>query len=255
MLQIVLTPAAGKRLIGRAVARHPAIETALVSGTIVIIAGTTNGYVAEEILKDIGQAGEFSRKRFFRGITLPSGKPAAGTGRLPDESAFPGDVIIRQGQWLRGKTIFDIVDELGEGDVILKGANALDVERKRAAVLIGHPRCGTIGAALSVVCGRRVRLLMPAGLEKRIAGNLDEIAVRTNAPGAAGPRLLPVPGEVITEIEAVFLLTGATAEMVAAGGVCGAEGAIWLAVRGNEYQEKQVNELFAAVAGEPAFVL
>lgn len=66
MLQFVLTPAAGKRLIGKALAAHPAIQAASRSSTLVIIAGTTNGYVAEEILKSLGQVEGFSKKRFFR---------------------------------------------------------------------------------------------------------------------------------------------------------------------------------------------
>ena len=105
--------------------------------------------------------------------------------------------------------------------------------RHQAAVLIGHPRGGTIIAALQAAVGRRVRLILPVGLEKRIPGDLMELAVRLNAPGGKGPRLLPVPGEVFTEIEAIRLLCGAEAEMMAAGGVGGAEGAVWLALQGS----------------------
>ena len=48
--QFLITPAAGKRLIARAVAEHPLVVRALKSGTVAIIAGTTNGYIAEEVL-------------------------------------------------------------------------------------------------------------------------------------------------------------------------------------------------------------
>lgn len=130
MIQIVLTPAAGKRLIAKAIATHPAIEAALRSGTIVIVAGTTNGYVAEEILSLIGQSNGFNRNRFFRGITLPPSKLTTETGRLPDETEFPGDVIIVKGKWQQGKTIFDVADDLKQGDVILKGANAIDISQR-----------------------------------------------------------------------------------------------------------------------------
>jgi hypothetical protein len=41
MIQYMLTPAAGKRLIGIGMAAHPAIKQALKKGTIVIVAGTT----------------------------------------------------------------------------------------------------------------------------------------------------------------------------------------------------------------------
>jgi hypothetical protein len=249
MVQFVLTVAAAKRLIGKALAAHPTIKAALSSATLVIIAGTTNGYAAEEILRELGFAEEFSRKRFFRGIVLPPGRTTE-TGRLPDESDFPGDVVIVKGVWQKGKTIFDVAEGLKEGDAILKGANALDLARKQAAVLIGHPRGGTTTTALQAAVGRRVQLILPVGLEKRVPGDLMELAARINAPGESGFRLLPIPGEVFTEIEAIRLLTGAQAEMLAAGGVGGAEGAVWLAVRGSEEQLAKAAELIKEVSAE-----
>ncbi|MBN1615283.1 MAG: hypothetical protein JW950_12525 [Deltaproteobacteria bacterium] len=253
MKLFVMTAAAGKRLIGKAVAAHPAVTEALRSGSVVIVAGTTNGYAAEEMLVKLGQAGDFARRRFFRGITLPPSRPTTDTGRLPDESEFPGDVVIVKGIWQLGKTLFDVVDDLREGDVILKGANALDLLHRRAAILIGHPRAGTIGAALQAVTGRRVRLILPVGVEKRIPGDLDRLAESLNAPGAQGPRLLPVPGEVITELEAISLLTGARAELVAAGGVCGAEGSVWLGISGENDPVERAEALIKSIQAEPPF--
>jgi hypothetical protein len=253
MKQFVITPAAGKRLIGKAIIRHAAVAAAIKKGTLVIVAGTTNGYVAEEMLSTLGQAKEFKRDRFYRGIILPPNRPTSSTGKLSDESKFPGDVIIRNGVFLKGKTIFDVVNDLCEGDVILKGANAVDLIQRRAAILIGDPKAGTVGAALQAMVGRRVRLFLPVGLEKRIYENLDELAAKMNAPGIHGPRFLPVSGEIFTELDAISLLTGASAQLVAAGGVCGAEGSIWLAVSGKPAQEEAAEVLIKTVAGEPAF--
>lgn len=252
MKQFLITPAAGKRLIGKSMAKHPEILKAIKSSTIVIIAGTTNGYVAEELLENIGQAKDFSRRHFFRGINVPP------SSILADENTsfktrFPGDVVIVKGVWRKGETIFDVVDELREGDIILKGANALDPVKKKAAIYIAHPQAGTTGAALAAVVGRRVRLILPTGLEKRIYGDLDYIALKINAPGSQGPRLLPVPGEVFTEIDAIQSLTGATAELVAAGGVHGAEGCIWLAVSGQSSQVQAAEELIKSLSAEPPF--
>lgn len=255
MRQFLLTPVAGKRLIGKAIAKHPDVLAALKGGTVVVVAGTTNGYVAEELFARMGQGHDFRKNRFFRGIVLPPLRPTNESGRLPDESSFPGDVVITEGAWQKGKTIFDVVHDLKEGDVILKGANAVDIETRRVAILIGHPEAGTIGASLPAYFGRRVRLIIPVGLEKRISGNLDELAAKLNEPGVHGPRLLPVPGEVFTEIDAVSLLTGATAQLVAAGGVAGAEGSVWLAISGEPAQENSAATLIQSVAGEPAFDL
>ncbi len=251
----MITSSAGKRLIAKALASHPAVLSAMKNGTVVIVAGTTNGYVAEEILKTLGVAEGFSRKRFFRGITLPPSSAVTSEGRLSDESAFPGDVVITQGEWQKGKSIVDVIDELKEGDVILKGANAVDLHRKQAAILIGHPKAGTIAVALQAVLGRRVRLIIPVGLEKRVCGDLFCLSEKVNLPSAGGYRLFPVPGQVFTEIDALHLLTGAAAELIAAGGVCGAEGSCWLAVSGTKEQEEAAERLLASVASEPAFSL
>lgn len=251
--QFIVTPAAGKRLIAKALAVHPAIQSALRSHTVVIIAGTTNGYVAEEIFAALGDGEGFSRNRFFRGVTMPPARPTTETGRLPDESQFIGDVVIEKGVWRKGETIFDAVDELEEGDVILKGANALDLVQGRAAILIGHPKAGTIGAALQAVVGRRVQLIIPVGLEKRVAGSLDDLSMLLNAPSAQGLRLLPVPGLVFTEIDAIRQLAGARTDVVGGGGICGAEGGVWLAVSGTREQIDQAGQLLKSVGSEPPF--
>lgn len=246
MRTYVLTIAAGKRLIGMAVAAHPAVRGALESGTVVIVAGTTNGYVAEEVLAAAGIDG-FSRRRFYRGITRPPGDAST------DETPFPGDVVLVRGRRLEGKTIFDVVDDMAEGDVIIKGANALDLQRRQAAVLIGDTRGGTAAAAMQAVIGRRVRLIVPVGLEKRVSADLPALAARLASPGSVGPRLMPLVGEVITEIDAIGMLTGASAELVAAGGVAGAEGCAWLAIEGSPEQARLADEILAAVGSEPGF--
>ena len=253
MKQFVLTPATGKRLIGKGMVKHPAIAKVLKKGALVIIAGTTNGYVAEEILRKLGQLKEFQRNHFYRGIILPPRRPVTREGRSYDESKFFGDVVIQNGKFQKNQTIFGVVDDLREGDVILKGANAVDLVQRRAAILIGAPKAGTIGAAMPAVVGRRVKLILPVGLEKRVQENLDDLAAKMNAPGAQGPRLMPVPGEIFTELDAIELLTGATASLVAAGGVSGAEGSIWLTISGTTAQEKAAEALMQSVINEPAF--
>lgn len=243
MKQLCVTPAMGKRLIGKALAQHPDIQAVLKRGTLVIIAGTTNGYVAEEILESLGQAQGFSREGFRRGLTAAPG------AKVP-EFDFPGDVVIRDGTWQKGKTIFDVADELRAGDIILKGGNAFDV-RGQAAVQIGHPQGGTVLAAAATVVGRRVQLIVPIGLEKRVLTNVNVLARLCNAPGVQGPRLFPMPGEVFTELEAIELLSGADAHLIAAGGIYGAEGAVWLGVTGTEEGVQAAVELIHSLSNEP----
>lgn len=241
--QFVLTPSMSKRLIGKGIIAHPSMHEVLDKGTLVIVAGTTNGYVAEEILDAIDQRKGFTREGFRRGIVVPPGKSV--------EAGDAVDVVITDGVWQKGLTIFDVADSLKAGDVILKGANALSCDLNKAAVLIGHPQVGTMGAAMPAVIGRRAQLIVPVGLEKRVCEDIDALAEAVNAPDAEGPRLLPMSGETFTEIDAIETLTGADAFLVAAGGIRGAEGAVWIAVQGENDCVAAAQELIQSVQSEP----
>lgn len=243
MIQVTVTPAMGKRLIGKGMVVHPAVQKVVSKGTLVIIGGSTNGYVAEEILTSLDQAGGFSRAGFRRGLTVPPGQKAP-------EIGYPGDVVIRDGELVQGRSIFDIADELRAGDVVLKGGNAFDA-RRQPAVQIGSNVGGTSLMAVRTVIGRRAQLIVPIGMEKRVFGDVYELALLTNSPDGKGPGYFPLPGTIFTEIDAIRLLTGAEATMISAGGVYGAEGAIWLVINGTEEQVEKADNLIKSVVNEP----
>jgi hypothetical protein len=231
-------------LIGKGMAQHPEIQRVLKKGTLLIIAGSTNGYVAEEILTQIGQADGFSRIGFRRGVTVPKG------AKLP-KTAPTGDVVIVDGEWQQGKHVFDVAADLKTGDVVLKGGNAFD-PFGQAAVQIGHPAGGTAMAVAPSIIGRRVRLIVPIGLEKRVFTDVNELALRVNDPSAQGTRLMPLPGDIFTELDAIHLLTGAEPTLLAGGGILGAEGSAWLGIDGTEEQVDAAVALVKSVADEPA---
>lgn len=242
MIQVTVTPAMGKRLIGKGMVAHPSIQRVLQKGTLTIIGGSTNGYVAEEILTSIGYEG-FQRTGFRRGLTVKPGTKAP-------EMDFPGDVVIKEGEVTLGGNIFEIGPKMGPGDVVLKGGNAFDA-RRQPAVQIGSDVGGTALAAVSSVIGKRVELIVPIGMEKRVFGDVYELALITNAGDGKGPGYFPLPGTIFTEIDAIRLLTGAEATMISAGGVYGAEGAIWLIITGSPEQEKSAGALIKSVIDEP----
>jgi hypothetical protein len=243
MKQFIVTVAMGKRLIGKGMVRHPEIVRVLEKGMLFIVGGSTNGYVAEEILQSLGQAEGFSRYGFRRGLKVP---PDA----TRPEVEFPGEIVIENGTWVSGKPIAEVAKQLKEGDVVLKGANAFDA-RGQAAVQIGSTVGGTILAVLPAVIGRRVQLIVPVGLEKRVFEEVNLIVQRINAPGAEGPRMFPLPGRIFTELEAIQLLTGAQAHLLAAGGAYGAEGSLWLGITGSGEQIQAAADLIESVSNEP----
>jgi hypothetical protein len=241
----VLTVAQSKRLIARAVTRMPEVTRALQEGTVAIARGTTNAYVVEEILGKAIPKGEYASGR-----TLPPGMPGEWLGR----GDYP-EVVLRQGKLVAGLTAVEAVKEMGPGDVFMKGGNALDYQRKLVGVLIGHPTGGTIGAAYGTIVSRKINLVIPIGLEKLVCGDLVALSLASRRPedhpGAGAVALFPMVGTIVTEIEALGLLCGVSARLLGAGGVAGAEGAVWLLVEGDRPSLDRALELHRSLGGEP----
>lgn len=247
---VFLTPSAGKRLIAKAVCALTEVKRALAQHTVVILAGTTNCYVAQEIFAYLGKRDAFDQQHFYRGITLMP------TAKVSESSApFPGDVVIEKGTVLKGQTIFDVASRLQKGDFIIKGANAVDASRQTAGILIRSENLGTSAPILEAVLGRRAGLVIPVGLEKRVLGEIGQIAAKLNAPSSSGLRMLPINGTILTELEAIQILSGAEAELAAAGGVGGAEGGCWIAVTGSDVQLDTVARIIKPLVAEPPFLL
>jgi len=242
---LVFTVAQSKRLIAKAVVQMPEVKQALAEGTIAIGYGTTNAYIVEELLGETIPKGEY-----VAGRTLPPGMPGhyLGSGKYPE-------VILKQGQRVEGKRCVEALAEMGPGDVCLKGANALDYERKIAALLIGHPTGGTIGGAYGTCVSRKIHLIIPVGLEKVVCGDLNALSVASrrplNHPKVGAVSLFPFTGTIVTEIEALQLLFGVKAQLYSAGGVAGAEGAVWLLVEGEQEQLDRMLEMHEELSEEP----
>jgi len=244
-MSLVFTVAQSKRLIARAVARMPEVTRALAEGTVAIAYGTTNAYLVEEILGQPIPKGEY-----VSGRTLPPGMPGhwLGSGQHPE-------VVLNQGQWVEGVRAVEALADMGPGDVFIKGANALDYARKVAGLLIGHSTGGTIGAAYGTCVSRKIHLLIPVGLEKLVYGDLAALSVASRRPDshptAGVVSLFPFTGTIVTEIEALELLFGVQAQLYSAGGVAGAEGAVWLLVEGEQEQLDRVLEMHEELRAEP----
>ena len=242
----VLTVAEGKRLLAKGVAALPVVRRALEGGMILVCKGTTNAYVVEELT---GQA--INQGAYVLGRTLPAKADTAGVfeGSLPE-------LVLVQGQPAQ-MSMKEAVSQMRCGDVVIKGANALNYEAGVAGLLVGHPEGGTIGLVLGPVYGKGLHLVIPVGLEKEIAEDIRELAALINEdPETSRPAmasLWPIEGEIVTELEALELLTGCEAHQISAGGVCGAEGASWFAVWGTAPEVAACKALVEGIQGEPGF--
>ncbi|MBM3497286.1 MAG: hypothetical protein FJX74_01325 [Armatimonadetes bacterium] len=243
-----LTVSESKRLIAKGVAQLPSVRRAMGKGLIAVCKGTTNAYVLEELL---GQS--IQKTGYVLGATIPV-KGAARASLLP--GSIP-EVILRDGRPADDlPTVQDAFKVMGRGDLVIKGANALDYDRKLAGVLIGHPEGGTVGGFIGRMHGRKFGLLIPVGLEKQVAGDLRAAEVDLLSAGPdryTGPSLWVIHGEIFSEIEALRLLTGAEATQIGSGGIGGAEGAVWLLVKGTAEEVGAATALIESIHGEPPF--
>ena len=242
---ITLTVAQSKRLIAKGVAKYEPVLAALRSGTVAIATGGTNAYVAEEIL-----GRPLDKRRYVLGQVLPAGVSRSDAGLAAD---LP-DVVLVDGQPVEGKSATEAVADMKAGDVFIKGANALNYAARVAGLLVGHPTGGTLGAVIGTLVARRIRLLVPVGLEKDIPVYIPEAARRLEAEGGPGPSLWPMHGDIFTEIEALWNLCAVAAVPIGAGGVAGAEGGLWLACFGDDDQIAAAKALAEELKAEPPFV-
>ena len=158
------------------------------------------------------------------------------------------------------RTIEDRVEEVqkfGINDIILKGANALDINAV-PAVLVQDPNGGTIGTLIPPIAVKGLKVFCPIGLEKQINEDVLEIAQIMGVdhiPGGAG--MIPMPfAEPFTEIDALEMLFDCEVYHVASGGISGAEGSVSLLVIAEDDDEmKKIEELMKEIQNEPNLVL
>lgn len=243
----VLTVSESKRLIGKAVAQMSIVKAALKNGMVIITKGTTNTYVAEEILGRKLQHG-----------ALVSGKvyPSKGGKKLKKVSSM-SEIVLVKGQLMNNLSLADAVKKLKPGDVVIKGANALDYQNKAAGVFISAPNAGTTGRVMPYVVARKANLIIPVGLEKQASGKVVDIAKKMREPIPSlnkTPSMFVLTGHIVTEIEALSIVADVTAFQAAAGGIGGAEGSVWLVFRGKRESVEKALKLVEGIQGEPPFV-
>ena len=249
--QVVLTPAESKALISKAVAQMEVVKKALSEGTVVIHPSSSTFFLVKELT-----GSEPDTEHWVLGAVLAQGlcRTAGREGKhytlgahldkvenLKDMmAAFPFKWVIKDRKLISGIPLGEILSDLGPGDVYVKGCNALDV-KGNAGVLFGHAGGGTIGYVQTAQRKKGFKIILPIGLEKLIPVSISQAARTARRTafeyGMGMPcGLMPVRGTVVTELQAIEILSGAKAHPNASGGLGGAEGGLVLAIEGDRDQ-------------------
>ncbi len=244
--QVVLTVAESKRLIAKGVAALPQVQSAMEAGMVVVATGTTNAYVLQEMWGK-----NFDLRRYRSGMTTPKEPEKKNE---PMDERIP-DIIFKNGEVDENLNRYNAVEHMKKGDIYIKGANALDYINNMAGVLIGSSTGGTVGAVLGSIIGKKIELIIPIGLEKLVVDDMYELSWIASQLDSEGPSLWPISGTIITEIEALGVLTGVDAYLYSAGGVAGAEGAVRLLLDGTDEDVQTALDLIESIKGEPKYLL
>lgn len=258
LAQVTLTPTESKKLIAKAILCLPEVRNALQNGIVTIHPSSSTVFIYEEIL------GRRPQGLWIIGVISQEG--LTNSQRAADEKAKrgpgPHDPLMSKDAWFFKKGILqeraplgEILNQMGEEDVYIKGCNALDPQGN-VGVLFSNPAGGggTIGRVMIAQRKKKFHIILTIGLEKLIPVSIQKASNKAGYKKVDKPMglrcgLIPVSGKKIDETDALLLLSGAEITPIAAGGLGGAEGSIVLTCEGNEDQIQKLLDVVQSVKG------
>jgi len=238
-----LTPSESKRLIAKAVVEMEEVKIAREKAYIILAGGTSNGFIAQELLKE-----KIEPQRFTAGTNI--------CGLLcvtnPDDR-HPFPVIFEKGQVVK-KDFKAALEDFSIHTVFIKGANAIDPEGNVGVITSGWDG-GTVGNSLGILTSTGLRYIVAVGLEKLIPSVPDAVcAVGAKtfdySLGANFGMFILTNANVVTEIRALEILANVDSMLVAAGGIGGSEGSVVLVSEGAEPDIKKAISIIESIKGE-----
>jgi hypothetical protein len=190
------------------------------------------------------------KEKYACGIVTPYG-----TCETDPRFRIKKPITIEKGELCEQASFIDTLKRMDNNDVFVKSGNAID-PWGNAGVFVGDPHGGEIGVALNFVVKKNIKLVIPVGLEKSIPISVTEAAkassLKIDYSMGMPVKLLPLPGQVITEKEAVEILADNQVKVtpIGAGGVAGAEGSVVLVIDGKKESVQTVFQAIKKVKGE-----
>lgn len=242
----VLTPAEARRLIAKTVIEMPEFKKAWENAYVLLAGGTTNAFIAQELGYDVepGLCTVGNSTTGLLCVTEPSSR-----------KSFPN--VFYKGEPV-DKTIAEALQDYHADTVIIKGANAVDLDGHVGVITSGF-NGGTVPNFIGYMTSKGLKWICPVGYEKMVpsvpaASKALGGAQHIDISMGADPGLYCLTGaDIVTEIEAIKMMFNCEAKVVCAGGIGGNEGAHYWAVDGEEADIKALVEYIEEnIKGEPA---
>ena len=250
-IQITLTSQAGKRVIARGIKADPLVRKVRRAGKIVLKGGTTVSAISEELC---------GKPMKISGMITPQGTQ---TSRFKHEIDLPHALLLEGDRIIpldSGENWEKESARLTPEDLVITGANAFDAHG-HAALMAGTYAGGSSLPFFQTLLAEGVPFLIAAGLEKLVPGDLLEVipsAGRQKVDYSFGMAvgLVPIFGEIFTEVEALETLAAVKALVIGKGGIHGAEGSTTLLIEGPKKEVLKIEGVYrelkgAALSGDP----
>lgn len=239
-IQVTLTVEEGKEIIALGVLKHPLLLNSFKNGKIIFKGGTTVSKITEKLI----------------GVSLRiSGRiTTRGTVSCLTTLNSPHSILLEDGNWKNiDETIVKEVQGFNNNDIIICGANAFDY-KGRAALMAGSPGGGNVGQSMSSWYSEGASVLIPVGIEKMIPGDLDEIINKSSRTGKSlswgmSVGLIPIYGEIFTEVEAFRKLANVECFVIGSGGLAEAQGSTTFEIWGSKIELDKIIEILKATKG------
>jgi hypothetical protein len=221
----------------------PEVQEAMNEGYLIVGRGSTNAYIAEELLGE-----KIEKEKYVAGQVIGGVLCALGQGiRLQPVVFHKGEVLDVEPS--------SILDRLGPGDILLKGANAIDPQGK-IGVYMASPVGGTMGEFYLPMQARGGMVVYPVGLEKMIASveeasRMGGILAIERSIGARVGMVCVADGIVYTELDALQDLFDIDAVHFGSGGYGGSEGSVTIVIEGDDDDVNDCMDLIEEIKGEP----
>ena len=209
-----LTSAESRRLIAKAVLAVPEVQKAWNEAYLLLAGGTTNAFIAQELLHDDAiEPGRCTAGISCDGVLCVT---------APDSRKSYPNVFLK-GE-AKDMTLTEALNDYHAETVVIKGANAVDMQGYVGVITAGFDG-GTIPRIIGTVTSKGLLMITPVGLEKLVP------SVRESARALGGASHIDYSlgadcgmyclgnTVIITEIEAIKLLFDCEAHLVCCGGV------------------------------------
>lgn len=249
--QITVSPSESKRLVAKGVANLESVKRALTNGIIILSRSTTNAYVYEELTgRKIGPDG------YCCGVITTYGTCV---GKHVFDRSYQTLVVLNGEpvQISAPQELPELINRMESEDVFIKSANVLDPSGA-AATIVGDPTGGEVGE-LEVIRAKKAKLIVPVTINKTIPISIEKAMKACGIEGTEKSMgmpvsLLPLPGLVMTELETIRLLAGATAVPIAALDAEG-RGTTTLSINGSTEQVETAWRLVSEIKGEKPIIV